>query len=413
MIIQARAARPSIVMDGKDWYGALAPYLISLEYEDNCDGKKADDLNIELADRDRRFISDWMPQKGAFFDAGIIAERWFAPNAAALQLDCGRFWIDTVEFELPDHKVKVKASSIPTNVRIKAGKETRGWEGTSLKDIANQIAKENNMQLDWQAQSNPRYSRTEQHEESGLAFLQKRANNAKLAIKVHRNKVIVFDEQQLEEAEPKFALLYGNVPAQLGMACYRMAGGTFTTKIVDTAKKAKVSHTSVATGETVTGEATAPTEGTSGSSPSRGALLNPPATTTPADQYPINTPDPDNVMPKELNQVVTEDVEHEEEEEREDDNPDLRAESGSDYYNIGGGGGSETKAKSIIRDKNKKKDTSKIELSLGNPLIAAGMTFLLKGVGQFDGKWFVESAHHEVGPEYKTELTIRKCLKGY
>jgi len=44
MIVQVRAARPSIMMDGKDWYGELAPYLVSMTYEDNCDGKKADDL---------------------------------------------------------------------------------------------------------------------------------------------------------------------------------------------------------------------------------------------------------------------------------------------------------------------------------------------------------------------------------
>jgi hypothetical protein len=51
-------------------------------------------------------------------------------------------------------------------------------------------------------------------------------------------------------------------------------------------------------------------------------------------------------------------------------------------------------------------------MSIGNPLVAAGQTFTLKGVGQYDGQWFIESAHHEVGPEYKTELTVHRCLKG-
>jgi hypothetical protein len=38
---------------------------------------------------------------------------------------------------------------------------------------------------------------------------------------------------------------------------------------------------------------------------------------------------------------------------------------------------------------------------------------MLVGCGQFDGKWFVETAHHKVAPEYTTELQIRKCLQGY
>jgi Phage protein D len=376
MITQVRAARPSITLDGTDYYQSLAPYFISLTYTDNCDGKKADDLSIELADRDSKFISTWMPQKGAYLDAGIIAERWFMPYAGSIELDCGRFWIDTVDYQLPDQKMTIKASSIPTDVRIKASKETRGWEDVNLQDLAQQIAGENKMEIDWQAESNPRYSRVEQHEESALGFLQKRCNNAKLAIKVHRNKIVVFDEQKLEEAAPKFSLLYGNVPPQMGLACYRMSGGSFVTKIMDTTKKCKVAHTDPKTGEVMQGEWEA------------------------GDQ--------------EL-----------------EDNTDDRINEDTDSDDSGGEGGAEgredsglsgqwnaseastLKAKSHCRDKNKKKDQSHVELSLGNPLIAAGQTFNLVGVGQFDGKWFIESAHHSLGPEYKTELTIRRCLEGY
>lgn len=401
------------MMDGKDWYGELAPYLVSMSYEDNCDGKKADDLNIELADRDQKFISSWMPKKGAYLDAGIVAERWFQPFGAAIRLDCGRFWIDSVEFSLPENKVSVKATSIPTNVRIKAGKETRGWEGATLKDIAQQIAGENNMQLDWQAPVNPRYTRTEMHEESSLSFLQKRCNNAKLAIKVHRNKIIVFDEQKLEEVEAKFTILFGDTSigstisgivsggglSSLGSGgggtIYRMAGGHFSTKITDTTKKAKVSHTKVESGDTSTGEASAGEDDGDDGSGEGGTAGS-------------------SVEPDELDQNVTEDT---------DDAGDTdggvevhpRADPGqiTEWNKSDGGeGGAGLKAKSIVRDKNKKKDAAKIMLSIGNPLIAAGQTFNLKGCGQFDGKYFIESAHHEVGPEYKTELGVRKCLKG-
>jgi phage protein D len=389
MITKVRTAHPSIMMDGKDWYGTLAPYLLSLKYEDNCDGQKADDLEIQLADRDRKFISSWMPQKGAFLDAGIITERWFSPNAAAISLDCGRFWIDSVDFQLPDHTVSVKATSIPTNSRIKGSKETRGWEDANLKDIASQIAGENSMAVDYLSQINPRYRRTEQQEESGLAFLKKRANNAKLAIKVHRNKIVIFDEEELEKAEPKFSLLFGEIPAQLGLSCYRMSGGEFSTKLTDTTRKAKVKHTEVETGDTVSGEHEEADE--EGESSEDGTGIS--------------------IEPEMLDQNVNEDTDAEESPSAEISGGEREGEGLADWNTSDSA--STLKAKSVVREKNKDKNKAKVDLSIGNPLIAAGMTFNLVGVGQFDGKWFIESASHEVGPEYKTSLSIRRCLKGY
>lgn len=384
MIGQVRTARPAIILNGQDFYQSLAPYLVTFNYEDNCDGKKADDLHFELADRDGKFISTWMPKKGANLDAQIIASQWFSPIAGDISLDCGRFWIDSIEFELPDHKVSVKATSIPTNCRIKGSKEHRGWEKTTLQDIANQIAGENQMSVDWQAQANPRYSRVEMHDESSLGFLMKRCNDAKLAIKVHRSKIVVFDEQKLEEAEPKFSLLYGNTSPTMGGASYRMSGAHFSTKVTDTTKKAKVSATDSATGEVKSGEHTAA----------------------------------DDDLEDQTDDKVNENTDNDESDDSAflDQSPEGRATrelEGTDFGAGKGDSGATLKAKSHVRDKNKKKEQSHIELSIGNPLIAAGQTFNLVGCGQFDGKWFVESAHHTVGPEYKTELHVRKCLVGY
>src|SRR5215831_7720418 len=250
MILKARSARPSIVMNGVDYFAKLEPYFLTLAYVDSCDGEKADDLHLQLADRDNRFINDWMPDKGAFFDVGIIAERWFSPNAAALNLDCGTLWIDEIEFELPQHTVTIKATSIPTSSYLKSTDDTRGWENHTLREIAKQIVEdEQKMKLDYRAQFNPSYSRVEQTEQSSLEFLLHRCRDAKLAIKVFRNGVIIFDEQVIEATPPSFSLVYGNNAPVAGMSCYRMAGGKFTTRLIDTMKKATVSHVDPASGK--------------------------------------------------------------------------------------------------------------------------------------------------------------------
>lgn len=382
------------MMNGQDYYSALAPYLLNLSYTDNCDGEKADDLQLQLADRDRKFINEWMPDKGVYIDVSIICERWFSPNGATLSLDCGRFWIDSIEFELPQHTVSVKAGSIPTDQRIKASDETRGWENSSLKDIAQQIAGENNMQLDYQSDVNPRYKRVEQTEESGLRFLKKRANDAKLAIKVHRNTLVFFDEQTYEEKPPSFTLVYGNVPATPGLACYRMSGGHFSTKLTDTTKSAEVAHVNPETGRLTKEKFSAD----------------------------------DDELDDELSDKLAEDPDFEPDEEGEDGTRMKlivpRAEEGSAYWTLddpkdnagkgaGGKGAAQRRAKAEVRDANKDKENANVEMSIGNPLIAAGMTFQLVGVGQFDGKWFIESATHDVAPMYTTKLNIRRCLEGY
>jgi hypothetical protein len=392
MILQVRSARPEIMVSGKDYFSALAPYFLSMSYTDNCDGKKADDLEIKLADRDKRFISDWMPDKGTFIDAAIIAERWFAPNAAGLKLDCGRFWIDSVEFSLPDHTVSIKASSIPTDAHIKGSDETRGWEKTTLQDVANQIAGENKMTVDWQADHNPKYTRIEQLEESGLGFLKKRAEDAKLSIKVCRSKIIFFDELKYESKAPAMTIVYGDIAGGAGLNCYRMSGGHFVTQLTDKTKKATVTHTSMATGKMSKGFA--------------------------------ESSDPELAGGKgEFSDWVQNVAEG-------TDDADEDNEEGDGENGNGNGDGGRTagdpnltpdwqsatsnnlKAQAVVRDKNKDKENAKIQLSIGNPLIAAGTTFVLKGVGQYDGNYFIVSAHHTCGPQFDTELEVRRCLKG-
>jgi phage protein D len=424
MIGQVRTARPAIMLGGVDFYNQLAPYLITFKYEDNCDGQKADDLSFELADRDGKFTSTWMPQKGANLSASIIASRWFSPVGTDITLDCGQFWIDTVEFKLPERTVTVKANSIPTDVRLKSGKETRGWEKTTLKDIANQIAGENNMTLVWNGQTQPRYGRTEMHEESSLGFLMKRCNDAKLAIKIKNKQIIIFDEQQLEEAGAAFSVVYGDEPVMSSGATYRLAGAHFVTKLVDTVKKTKVLHADPASSEVQSGQYTCTdTAGAGSSSPGRGALLSGGGGGVSGGGAPSTTAsggDSGGGEASEADETTNEDVDNESSDSGDGGNGGGnggragRADGGGDLAPTDWSDeGANLKAKANARNKNKKKDQCRLELGIGNPLIAAGQCCNVVGCGQFDGLWFVESAQHTVGPAYKTELIIRRCLTGY
>jgi len=385
MILQVRTAYPSLMMNGTDWFQALSPYFLNMMYVDSCDGEKADDFQLQLADRDRKFINEWMPDKGAFIDVGIIAERWYSPNAGKLKLDCGRLWIDQIEFELPQHTVSIKGNSIPTTSTIKANTETRNWGPTTYRDLAKQIVEdENHLKLDWQSQINPNYQAVEQTEQSSLEFLMHQARDAKLAIKIHRGSVVVFDEQSLEEAAPKFAIVYGTAAGLSGMGTFRMSGGNFITRLVDTTAKSTVSHVDPASGKMTQ------------------------AVHVAGDEQPAS----------DWHQAIHQGTDSPDEESDEGDDgggdgPTTREDPVQSWGQTGSSASADLLAKSHSRRRNKDRVEAKIEMSIGCPLIAAGQTFMLVGVGKYDGKWFLKSVEHKCGPMFTSTLDARKCLQGY
>jgi phage protein D len=234
------------------------------------------------------------------------------------------------------------------------------------------------MVLDWQAMTNPKYKRLEQTEESGLALLKKHSNAHKLSLKVHKQSIVIFDEQQLESAAPAFTLLYGNAKGgSAGAAVYRMTGGDFQLMINDTVQSTRNSFSNMETGMTGVSQ--------------------------------FETGDSDIAeYGTDSNEDPGEDGEG-------------GGENGGGYRKPRAAGmegdwtseSDSTFAEAMARRKNKHKVRANIEMSIGNPLIAAGQTFNLKGCGQFDGKWFIETAEHIVGPQYDTKLVTHKCLEGY
>lgn len=61
IIKPARTAEVQVSFGGVDITDQIKPYLISMTYIDAQDGE-ADDLQIELQDRDGTWLNDWLPE---------------------------------------------------------------------------------------------------------------------------------------------------------------------------------------------------------------------------------------------------------------------------------------------------------------------------------------------------------------
>ena len=194
--------KPTIKIAGVDCTRDLFPYLLSISYTDNLSGE-ADTLDVELMDKDRLFISDWMPTLSDTLQVSLTKD----DGKGQLEtLDLGVFEIDEVEASAPPSTFKIKAVSVSQNSALRQRDESKSWENVKLSEIAQDIANAAGVTLFYKADDDPTITRAEQQEQSRLAFLEKLCKDNFLALKVSDGQLIIFDESELDKQEPALTL---------------------------------------------------------------------------------------------------------------------------------------------------------------------------------------------------------------
>jgi hypothetical protein len=70
------------------------------------------------------------------------------------------------------------------------------------------------------------------------------------------------------------------------------------------------------------------------------------------------------------------------------------------------------KAKNALREKNKHEFICDLTI-VGNTRMMAGVTFMVEGFGENDGKYIAESTTHTLDGGYTTKIRGRRVLEGY
>jgi phage protein D len=167
--------------------------LLGLDYTDNAEGQ-ADDLQVTLRDREGLWCKEWLPQKGALLRATIFSA--FGDG----QLETGNMWIDEIEIGGPPGVVTIRATSVPVDEEIRGTKKTRAWEALTFRQMAEEIVRGTGLDLFYQGDT-IEIDRTDQHEESDLALLKRLGADYGFVVKVANGKLVVYDQQILEDAE--------------------------------------------------------------------------------------------------------------------------------------------------------------------------------------------------------------------
>lgn len=194
--MKARRSKLQVFYDNHDISADLQPHLVSWSHTDNLSGQ-ADDLQITVEDKERKWSGPWMPDEGAVLKARVVRENW-EKEGMTDYLSLGEFEIDEVSFSFPPSTVSIKAISVPESSSLRGERKNRAWEKTKLSVIARDKASKACMKLFFDTEDIS-YDRIEQTEETDLVFLMRLCNDAGLCLKITDKQLVIFDEEKYEQ----------------------------------------------------------------------------------------------------------------------------------------------------------------------------------------------------------------------
>lgn len=151
-----------------DATAAIDDFLVRFEFVDNISGK-ADEIQIQVEDRNGVFKGSFWPRKGDDLRASI---GWTGGELDGLW-PCGTFIIDEAQADGPPDTITIKALS--SNIKKPMRQvNSRAFEGQTLRQIAEKIAADNAVTLAGEV-PDITLARATQHRETDLGFLNRLA----------------------------------------------------------------------------------------------------------------------------------------------------------------------------------------------------------------------------------------------
>lgn len=247
----ARRTAVEVAFGGVDITSSIRPYLLSITYTDN-EEDEADDLQLKLQDREGLWMEKWLANAveaaadatGLQIQAVFLRQNWRGDGGDKL-LDTGVFELDSVKASGPPSTITIKGTSLPYNSQIRQTKKTKAWESYNLSGIAREIASTGGMVCMYQSAQDPFYERTEQFEQSDIAFLSRLCHDAGISLKATNNLLVLFDQAQFEQKAPVFTIAKGDGT----YTKYDLSIGTADTKY----SSCRVRYEDPATGQVISG----------------------------------------------------------------------------------------------------------------------------------------------------------------
>ena len=238
--------------------------LLKIHYIDPISWE-ADTIDLIFTDIKDQIINNSKIKKGVWMKVTINQFGKDYPGSHT-QRALGTFMIDQIKQSGPPTQTTLMASSLPIDSQIKYTLKNQTRFTTDLKGLAQDVATENGLKLDWQAtevQGQRQLDQAEQWNETDLQMLIKYLKSNALCMKIKDGKIIVFDEQAWEQKPAVYTIDWSKPGAGMEMTNWEL-----TTQSQDIYSQAQLAYFDPSTGQYYIGQAPAPEGAAEGSSES-------------------------------------------------------------------------------------------------------------------------------------------------
>jgi len=176
----------------------MKEFMESFTYSD-CATGSMDTISVVLNNSDSRFSKGWMPGKRDSMAAFIVTDNW--ESCKKQKMCCGTFIVDKIHFSGPPGICEIGAICAPETTSFRTAERDKTWKKATLKGIAGTIADKYKLGLVFMGRD-INTGTIGQSGETDYNFLYKTAENYGYGIKIYRNKILVYDISEMEDAEP-------------------------------------------------------------------------------------------------------------------------------------------------------------------------------------------------------------------
>jgi hypothetical protein len=253
-----RSANPRITYNDTDVTADWYPKLKHLTWKRAIgQDKKADTISLTLADPDGSLRATYNIIAKQRIKLQVESWNWNAPGEH-LMSDASEMQITRIEITISKtggSELHMEASSIPPTSGFRLTKKSRSAVQTDLKTLAQQVAKDNGLTLDYQASVNPKIAYSAQHDQSDAAFLQKHVHEQDLTYKIKNKKLTIIGNQDLEARDAVGTIVCPshNVPG--GINNHGVLNVRLQEDVEDTYAHCVVTSKDVSTGKITSGQA--------------------------------------------------------------------------------------------------------------------------------------------------------------
>lgn len=341
MSIIPRMTRLNVKYEGVNANAEIGESLTAFSYKDNLNS--ADEISLTLIDDKGLWIKDWFPLKGDKIIANIevLKDKWEV-------LECGEFFVDDKTFSGPPQILNLRAVSIDITTQLKNENRTKVWQKTSVKKIAEAIAKSHKFEFKFTGKDFS-IAKAEQKEQSDGGFLQGICISHGYGLKLIKSKLQVVELSEIESLE-----------AVLKFEKHLMSPYSFTDTDNNTYDHCVIEYKDTQLGKKIKGEA---------SIKRAGYKEKTGKTYRPKEKFGVSGTETERK--NQLNRI----------------------------------------AGSLLREKNKDELTISFS-TIGSIDIFAGRTFNIEGFGYYDSiKWIITSVEHTYSSSgYRCNIEGRQCL---